>query len=51
VYGFCGGQARQLEPDNPDLVVNYSQLHGIDVIELCIAGEEPYSDATVSGDW
>ena len=33
--------ARRLQPDNPHLVVNYSQIHDIHVIVLCAAGEEP----------
>lgn len=41
-------KARSLEPDNPLLVVNYTQIHAVEVIELCAAGAEPYSDVAVS---
>ena len=34
-------QARILSPDDPNLVVNYSRLHEVEVIVLCAAGEEP----------
>lgn len=33
--------AKRLDPLNPHLVVNYSQIHDIHVIVLCAAGEEP----------
>lgn len=36
--------ARAADPDNPHLVVNYSQLHEVDCIVLCAAGEEPDFD-------
>ena len=34
-------QARLVDPDNPNLVINYSRLHEIECIVLCAAGEEP----------
>jgi len=33
--------AKQLDPDNPNLVLNYSQAHLTDYVILCPAGEEP----------
>lgn len=33
--------AKRLDPMNPHLIVNYSQIHDIHVIVLCAAGEEP----------
>ncbi len=33
--------ARLLDPKNPNLVVNYSQLHTLECVVLCPAGQEP----------
>jgi tetratricopeptide (TPR) repeat protein len=33
--------AKAADPGNPHLVVNYSQLHEVECIVLCAAGEEP----------
>ena len=35
-------QAKKLDPKNPHLVVNYTQVYDIECIELCKAGDETY---------
>lgn len=34
-------KARQLEPENPNLVVNYKKIFDVEFIELVAAGDEP----------
>eukprot|EP01062_Namystynia_karyoxenos_P000161 TRINITY_DN1004_c0_g2_i4.p1 TRINITY_DN1004_c0_g2~~TRINITY_DN1004_c0_g2_i4.p1 ORF type:complete len:766 (+),score=272.00 TRINITY_DN1004_c0_g2_i4:89-2299(+) len=34
-------RARQLQPENPHLVVNYKKIFDVEFIELCAAGDEP----------
>lgn len=34
-------KARNLQPENPNLVVNYKKIYDIAYIELCKPGEEP----------
>jgi len=33
-------KAKELEPNNPALIVNYKRIHDTECIELCKAGEE-----------
>jgi len=36
-------RAKQLDPSNPDLVVNYRRIHDTDVVVLCDpGGEKPF---------
>ena len=37
-------KAKELEPTNPNLVVNYKKLKGLTCIVLCKPGEEPNQD-------
>eukprot|EP00756_Hemistasia_phaeocysticola_P032214 Hpha_TRINITY_DN16397_c1_g5::TRINITY_DN16397_c1_g5_i1::g.62508::m.62508 len=43
-------KARQLEPENPHLVVNYKRIFDVEFIELCAAGDEPVPPAVRGGE-
>ena len=36
--------AKILDPDNPHLKVNYNQIHDVETMVLCAAGDEPKYD-------